>query len=538
MREPTGADAAALLRGPSFLSGVKCAVSAQRRAAPAVDVTSLSPVGVQGVSNEVSTLCREPTMLHNADRLVPSPVASKQYTVVLDLDETLVYARDGPLMARAHLKEFLRATNEHCEIVAWTAGDRLYAKAVLAEINVDGVIQHLIYRHKTWFNARDYTKDLKRLGRDMAYVLIIENTPDCVRNNPQNAVIVDDFEGDRRSDSTLLHLAALMKALGESHQPVPEFLARCPLLRRQVVKYEKREVPIFHLSRRKNASGSAKLVQENRDKAPSPAPGPTEAQEAVEEGAPVKKSRPRNPKRKNQRIKSKTDRQSTKKKKKKICFGRGKGRKRCKHIVMLFLSDNIVPTRMPPKDFLAMRAAARAAYHAKLAQERLRVTEERLRQDETDAARGIESHFTSPSRLAERRAAQSLATSLENTAERREAMLVQQGLIKTRTDDTSTAELIEERYQEETKISAVAAGPSVQQASASAVVRGDAVREDTLPAHDGVAKAENKGDARFVLPSMADIHDTVRGNGVPLDVSESGHPAQSTSADPIAESGD
>ncbi|KPA86242.1 hypothetical protein ABB37_00475 [Leptomonas pyrrhocoris] len=138
---------------------------------------------------------REPTMLRKGRKLVaPSFDGSKKYTVVFDLDETVVYARDGPLYARAYLKDLFRSIKDDFEVIVWTAGERDYAKCILEEINEDHIIQHLVYRHKKWFNEEDYTKDLRQLGRDLNYTIMIENTPDCVRANPQNGIIVEDFE--------------------------------------------------------------------------------------------------------------------------------------------------------------------------------------------------------------------------------------------------------------------------------------------------------------------------------------------------------
>lgn len=141
---------------------------------------------------------REPTMQRRGKKLV-APLSQdareqRRYTLVLDLDETVVYARDGPLYARAYLRDLLSAIKNNFEVIVWTAGDRDYAKNVLAGINVGHVVDHLIYRHHKWFNAEDYTKDLSQLGRDLQYTIIIENTPDCVRRNPGNGIIVEDFE--------------------------------------------------------------------------------------------------------------------------------------------------------------------------------------------------------------------------------------------------------------------------------------------------------------------------------------------------------
>lgn len=280
-----------LLRGGSFVDSYNSNQSLDSSVASSVDD-----------GNSTGLRMREPTMLRGGTKLIaPLTDESKKYTIVLDLDETVVYARDGPLYARAHLDLLLTAMDEYCEVIVWTAGVRRYAKAILREINGKGIIKHLIYRDKTWFNPADYTKDLKRLGRDMDYVLIIENTPDCVRVNPQNGIIVADFEGgsdepespkDASSsrnnnnskpedqDHTFVHLIRLIQDLGKSGEPVPKFLSKCPLLERQTVAGTNGDIPIFYLTSKKRvqrkgkhsaeAPKDEKQVKANRDKRPAP----------------------------------------------------------------------------------------------------------------------------------------------------------------------------------------------------------------------------------------------------------------------------
>ena len=39
-----------------------------------------------------------------------------------------------------------------------------------------------------------YAKDLALVGRDLNSVLIVENTPDCVRGHEENGILVSDYE--------------------------------------------------------------------------------------------------------------------------------------------------------------------------------------------------------------------------------------------------------------------------------------------------------------------------------------------------------
>ncbi|CUF99028.1 Hypothetical protein, putative [Bodo saltans] len=315
---------AVLLRGSSFVHSYAGKAS-QRSLDSSLDVSqSEAPTTGNEHEEKAAKLARrEPTMIRKTGESLIAPLdpaTGKRYTVVLDLDETVVYARDGPLYARAHLESLLRVMDKYCEVIVWTAGERTYAKAILQEINTDNIIKHLITRHKSWFNHTNYTKDLCKLGRDLDYVLIIENTPDCVRVNPQNGIIVQDFEGiphgmevvestsstpppspsltpkcvvpkKPHEDHTFVHLMQLINDLGESGEPVPHFLSKCKLLRRQVVVGSNGEdIPIFYLTskrrvyRPKAASADAqqdpaeeaKVVKVNRDKDPAAATATTE----------------------------------------------------------------------------------------------------------------------------------------------------------------------------------------------------------------------------------------------------------------------
>ena len=184
---------------------------------------------------------RAPSMIHEPTKEHMIPPQRKELrgklTVVLDLDETLVYAREGPLFARPHLDLLFSLLRDHCETVVWTAGVKAYAQTIIRNIDPTSTIEHCIYRHKKWFSGRaGYQKDLHMLGRDMDRVLIVENTPDCVRGNPQNGVLVSDYvasEGGAAAvatDPTIPTLTHFLACLIDSGLSVPEFLSKTNML--------------------------------------------------------------------------------------------------------------------------------------------------------------------------------------------------------------------------------------------------------------------------------------------------------------------
>lgn len=196
----------------------------------------------QGVAaaKRVIGRARAPSMSHEAGRFClpeQDPADREKTVLVLDLDETLVYAREGPLYARPGLDEFFRVAGEKCEVVVWTAGLRAYAQAIIRAIDKNGVIKHCIYRHAKWFTGQaGYRKDLAALGRCLDRTIIIENTPDCIRGYQQNGILVEDYEGGERSDNTIFALTDLVKQIHESNMTIPQFVQTCPMLSKAPVQ--------------------------------------------------------------------------------------------------------------------------------------------------------------------------------------------------------------------------------------------------------------------------------------------------------------
>eukprot|EP01062_Namystynia_karyoxenos_P073494 TRINITY_DN70286_c0_g1_i1.p1 TRINITY_DN70286_c0_g1~~TRINITY_DN70286_c0_g1_i1.p1 ORF type:complete len:533 (+),score=111.30 TRINITY_DN70286_c0_g1_i1:126-1601(+) len=216
---------------------------------------------------------RAPSMLHSAgDWMLPpqKPEDAGRYAVVLDLDETLIWAREGPLYARPGLPELFAMLDARAEPIVWTAGLRGYAQAVLANVDKRGAVRHCIYRHKKWFSGQaGYQKNLSLLGRPLDKVVIIENTPDCIRGNQNNGVLVADYEGGDFPDNTITVLQLFLTQLIDSGEPVQRFLPRCPLLsRRRVITDLGDAVDVFCLDAHGGQPRPGMQMRVNRDLSP------------------------------------------------------------------------------------------------------------------------------------------------------------------------------------------------------------------------------------------------------------------------------
>lgn len=160
--------------------------------------------------------------------LVPPPREEDEgkLVVVLDLDETLIFSRGNRVFERQGVSKLLQTLKGRCEVIVWTAGTRDYALDVIRIIDPYFSIQHCIYRHPMWWNGEiGCTKDLRMLGRPMDRVVLIDNTPEVFRANPENGILVSDFLGREamggRSDRTLGVLADIFEYV-LSHLPEPK----------------------------------------------------------------------------------------------------------------------------------------------------------------------------------------------------------------------------------------------------------------------------------------------------------------------------
>ena len=205
-----------------------------------------SPIGGGGSSSMTAThfapprdsyrvggVRRSPSMVKDpCTAFLPAahPNASHRLCLALDLDETLVYARNGPVHVRPFVKELLRELHDmDVEVIVWTAGERDYAQSVIKLLDPHGTIQHCVYRHSKWWNGKPgYSKNLRSLGRNLSRTLLVDNTPDCLRDHPDNGLLVSDFEGPRSASydqclRDLVHVAA--EIVARPNESVPRIMA-------------------------------------------------------------------------------------------------------------------------------------------------------------------------------------------------------------------------------------------------------------------------------------------------------------------------
>mmetsp|Transcript_9999 Transcript_9999/g.15089 ORF Transcript_9999/g.15089 Transcript_9999/m.15089 type:complete len:217 (-) Transcript_9999:28-678(-) len=152
-------------------------------------------------------------------------------TLVLDLDETLVHCSTSPLAQpdfvfnvqsfqvyaklRPGLFEFLRHVSKHFEVVIFTASHQVYASHLLDLIeqqHQQTFFSHRLYRDACLGLGELYVKDLSILNRDLAQVVIVDNSPTAFTYQVENGVPIVSWYG-AQDDNHLSQLLPLLKRI-------------------------------------------------------------------------------------------------------------------------------------------------------------------------------------------------------------------------------------------------------------------------------------------------------------------------------------
>ncbi len=152
--------------------------------------------------------------------------------LILDLDETLIYGadREGPrpcdfrvgpfhVHKRPYLHEFLLGAGKLFNLAVWSSASSDYVSAIAANILPPDLEWAFVWSRDRCTAKRnletfetEYIKDfkkVKRVGYDLARVLIVDDTRHKAARNYGNAIPIVPFEGDPDDDELRLLLKYL-----------------------------------------------------------------------------------------------------------------------------------------------------------------------------------------------------------------------------------------------------------------------------------------------------------------------------------------
>ena len=141
--------------------------------------------------------------------LIPFP-PSKQYSLVLDLDETLIHVPKGKniFILRPGLRKFLHSLTEYYELIVFTTGIKEYADQIINFIEKDEkYFSYRLYRESATFLNEQYYKDLNKLGRDIKKIIIVDDKEINMELQEENGIIIKPFitENDEGKKDFILY---------------------------------------------------------------------------------------------------------------------------------------------------------------------------------------------------------------------------------------------------------------------------------------------------------------------------------------------
>ena len=148
---------------------------------------------------------------------LPPEIESSTYTLVLDLDETLVHffytPSGGTFLIRPFCLQFLEEMAKIFEIVIFTAALKDYADSILDILDPNKIlINYRLYRHHTSLSGITFCKDLSKIGRDLNRTIIIDNLADNFKLQPNNGIPIWTWIDDMK-DTQLNDLGKILKIL-------------------------------------------------------------------------------------------------------------------------------------------------------------------------------------------------------------------------------------------------------------------------------------------------------------------------------------
>ena len=152
--------------------------------------------------------------------LPPIDTSKYKYTLVLDLDETLVHYIEEKdrhyVQVRPFAEYFISEMGKFFEIVIFTSAEEEYANIVLEEIDKNKVIAYKLFRRHVEYIDGYCLKDLNKIGRDLSKVCIIDNDKNNFKLQNDNGIEIKEFLGEQ-DDNELDLLGDLLMSIIDSN---------------------------------------------------------------------------------------------------------------------------------------------------------------------------------------------------------------------------------------------------------------------------------------------------------------------------------
>ena len=108
--------------------------------------------------------------------------------------------------------EFLQEMSKYYELVIFTASLSKYANPLMDILDPDGLCTARLFREHCQYIDQTYMKDMSKLGRRIEDVILIDNSPNSYKLQPENALPCTSWYDDL-DDNELYVYMPLLKGL-------------------------------------------------------------------------------------------------------------------------------------------------------------------------------------------------------------------------------------------------------------------------------------------------------------------------------------
>ena len=143
--------------------------------------------------------------------------SKKKYSLVLDLDETLIYLEkikdenNGTIKIRPGTFSFLEKVKKYYEIIIFSEAEQNYVDLAASSIEENKkYFDYKLYRQHATIENEEFIKDLNKIGRKLSNIIIVDNMPQNFRLQPENGIYIKPFWGKDNEDDVLFGLAKIL----------------------------------------------------------------------------------------------------------------------------------------------------------------------------------------------------------------------------------------------------------------------------------------------------------------------------------------
>jgi len=174
---------------------------------PIAEGALLPPPSGESVGKRTLVLDLDETLLHSSFKPIPNP----DFIIPVEIEDQIhkVY-----VLKRPGVDRFLESIAHMFEVVVFTASISKYADPVLDLLDIHKVIKYRLFREACSSYKGNYVKDLNKLGRDLKWTVIVDNSPTSYLFHPENAIPVETWLDDE-TDTELDDLLPILKEMSK-----------------------------------------------------------------------------------------------------------------------------------------------------------------------------------------------------------------------------------------------------------------------------------------------------------------------------------